>query len=186
MKGDLGERILALAQELGALQYGSFTLSSGQESGYYFDGRLLTLHPEGAHLVSQAILPLVLESGAVAVGGPTLGADPIIGALVYASQVQGRPLRGFLVRGAAKDHGTGRLIEGPLEPGSPVAVLDDVCSTGGSLFHAIAAAEGHGCRVVKVLAILDRRQGGGEELRGRGYDFTPLLTAGPDGSVGVA
>jgi orotate phosphoribosyltransferase len=186
VSGDLGGRILALAQELGALQYGSFTLSSGQTSGYYFDGRLLTLHPEGADLVCQAFLPLILESGAVAVGGPTLGADPIIGALVYASHGQGRPLRGFLVRGAAKDHGAGRLLEGPLERCSPVAVLDDVCSTGGSLFHAIAAAEDYGCRVMKVLTILDRRQGGGDELRARGYDFSPLLVADADGSVVVA
>ena len=74
---------------------------------------------------------------------------PIVGALVYASQREHRPLRGFLVRGEVKDHGTGRLIEGPLEPGSAVAVLDDVCSTGGSLFRAIAAAEGRGCRVVR-------------------------------------
>ena len=90
------------------------------------------------------------------------------------------------MRGEVKDHGTGRLIEGPLEPGSAVAVLDDVCSTGGSLFRAIAAAEGRGCRVVKVLTILDRSQGGGEEMRARGYDISPLLVTGADGSVSVA
>ena len=147
MSGEQGAAILKLAQELGALTFGSYTLSSGQESSYYFDGRLLTLHPEGAHLVSQALLPLVLESGARTVGGPTLGADPMVGALVHASHGSAGPLRGFLVRSQAKDHGTGQLIEGHLEAGSRVAVLDDACSTGGSLFHAIAAAEERGLEI---------------------------------------
>jgi orotate phosphoribosyltransferase len=183
----LRQRILELAQELGALRFGEFTLSSGEKSGYYFDGRLLTLHPEGAYLVCQALLPLVRASGAQAVGGPTLGADPMVSALVYASRGSASGgLRGFLVRGQAKDHGAGRLIEGPLEPGSRVAILDDVCSTGGSLFHAIAAAEGLGCRVVKVLAVLDRRQGGSDRLRARGYDFASLLLADARGSVSLA
>jgi orotate phosphoribosyltransferase len=183
---ELRRRILELARELGALRVGEFTLASGQRSSYYFDGRVLTLHPEGAYLVSQALLPLVLASGAQAVGGPTLGADPIVSALVYASYARGTPLRGFLVRGEVKGHGTERLIEGPLEPGSRVAVLDDVCSTGGSLFHAIAAAEGEGCPVVKVLAVLDRRQGGSQRLQTAGYDFTALLVADPEGTVAVA
>ena len=186
MTDEVRRRILELAQELGALQFGEFTLSSGQKSGYYFDGRLLTLHPEGAYLVSSAFLPLVLASSAQAVGGPTLGADPIVGSLVSASHAEGTPVRGFLVRSETKDHGAQRLIEGPLEAGCRVAILDDVCSTGGSLFHAIAAAEGQGCRVVKVLAILDRLQGGSQRLRDGGYDFAALLAAGPDGSVAVA
>ena len=85
--------------------------------------------------------------------------------------------------GRAADHGTGRQIEGPLKKGTPVAVVDDTVSTGGSLFTAIEAAEGHGCRVVKVLAILDRHQGGSDELRRRGYDFEALLEADPDGTI---
>lgn len=186
MTRELRQRILELAQELGALRFGEFTLSSGQKSGYYFDGRLLTLHPEGAYLVCQALLPLIRASGAQAVGGPTLGADPMVSALVYASRGEGLLLRGFLVRGQTKDHGAGRLIEGPLEPGSRVVILDDVCSTGGSLFHAIAAAEGQGCRVVKVLAVLDRRQGGSDQLRAQGYDFASLLVADARGSVSLA
>ena len=182
---EVRERILKLALELGALQYGEFTLSSGQTASYYFDGRLLTLHPEGAYLVSRALLPLVQASGAQAVGGPTMGADPMVGALIHASHLAGTPLRGFLVRGEVKEHGTRRLVEGPLEAGSRVAIMDDTCSTGGNLFHAIAAAEAQGCRVVKVLAVLDRAQGGGDLLRSRGYDFTPLLIAGPGGDVEV-
>ena len=179
-------RILELALGLGALQYGEFILTSGQTSSYYFDGRLLTLHPEGSYLVSRALLPLVQASGAQAVGGPTVGADPMVGALIHASHLAGTPLRGFLVRGEAKEHGTRRLVEGPLEAGSRVAIVDDSCSTGTSLFHAIAAAEAQGCQVVKVLAVLDRAMGGGELLRSRGYDFAPLLVTGSGGAGEVA
>jgi orotate phosphoribosyltransferase len=178
-------RILNLALELGALQYGEFTLSSGQSSNYYFDGRLLTLYPEGAGLVTRALLPLINACGAEAVGGPTIGADPMVGALVYASQLEGIPLRGFLVRGEIKAHGTRRMVEGPLKEGSRVAVLDDTCSTGGSLLHAISAAEALNCHVVKVLTVLDRAMGGGEHLRNRGYDFTALLGIGVEGTVRV-
>jgi orotate phosphoribosyltransferase len=178
-------RILELALELGALQYGEFILSSGQSSNYYFDGRLLTLYSEGAGLVTQALLPLIQASGAEAVGGPTIGADPMVGALVHASHLEGMPLCGFLVRSEVKAHGTRRIVEGPLKEGSRVAILDDTCSTGGSLLHAIAAAEAMDCQVVKVLSLLDRAMGGGDGLRTRGYDFTALLGIGSEGTVTV-
>ena len=110
------ERLLALALERGAIRYGDFTLSSGRRSAYYFDGRLLSLDPEGAWLLGNALLPLLAEAGAAAIGGPTLGADPIVAATVMASWQAGRPLPGFIVRKEAKEHGTGQLIEGPLPP----------------------------------------------------------------------
>ncbi len=177
------KRILERARELGAIMEGDFVLSSGERSSFYFDGRLLTLDPEGADLVSQEMLREAVSSGATAIGGPTLGADPIVGAVVLAGQLAGSPVRGFLVRGEAKGHGTGRLIEGPLAPGDSVVVLDDSCSTGGSLFRAIAAAEAEGCRVVGVAVVLDRHQGGDEEIRRRGYPFTALLEASPEGTI---
>lgn len=182
-KVDRAERILELAKTLGALTFGEFTLSSGQKSNYYFDGRLLSLNPDGLQEIAEALLPMVRDAGARAIGGPTLGADPIVGGVVLLSGQEGHGMAGFLVRSQAKQHGTGRQIEGPLKKGTPVAVVDDTVSTGGSLFTAIEAAEAHGCRVVKVLAILDRHQGGSEELRRRGYDFEALLEAGPDGQI---
>ena len=183
----LRERLLALALERGAIRYGDFTLSSGRRSAYYFDGRLLSLDPEGAHLLGNGLLPLLAEAGVSAVGGPTLGADPIVAAVAMASWQAGTPLPAFIVRKAAKEHGTGQLIEGPLPPpGATVAVVDDTCTTGGSLFHAIGAVEAAGCRVGLTLAALDRNEGGSAALRQQGYPFAALLTAGPDGRIRAA
>ena len=179
------EGLLSLSLARGALKYGQFTLSSGKTSNYYFDGRLLSLDPEGAMLVGQALLPLLRKAGAQAVGGPTLAADPIVTAVALASQEDGDGIPAFIVRKETKEHGMGQLIEGPLVAGSRVAIVDDTCTTGGSLLHAIAAAEALGCSVVKVIALLDRREGGGDELRRRGYDFTALLAATPEGKIEV-
>ena len=180
------ERLLQLAQERGALTYGDFTLSSGQKSPYYFDGRRLTLDPEGAYLVGKAFLALLRGFDLQAIGGPTLGADSIVASVALTSHLKDGPLPAFIVRKEAKGHGTRQAIEGPLEQGSRVAIVDDVCTTGDSLFRAIEAAEDAGCTVVKVLAILDRRQGGSEELARRGYEFVALLEATPDGTIRVA
>jgi len=177
------DRLLALALERGAIKYGDFTLTSGKKSSYYFDGRLLSLDPEGAYLISQAIIPLLEQAGAQAVGGTTLGADPMVAALALASHIKGRSIPAFIVRKESKTHGTKQNIEGPLEPGTNVAIVDDVCTTGGSLFHAIEAAEETGCSVVKVVSILDRNEGGSEEMRKRGYNFSTLLAATVEGTI---
>ena len=179
------ERLLSLSLARGSLKYGQFTLSSGKTSSYYFDGRLLSLDPEGAMLIGQALLPLIRQAGAQAVGGPTLAADPIVTAVALASQEDGDGIPAFIVRKESKEHGMGQLIEGPLVAGSRVAIVDDTCTTGGSLLHAIAAAEALGCSVVQVIALLDRREGGGDELRRRGYDFTALMAATPEGKIEV-
>ena len=177
------ERLLERALERGALKYGEFILSSGQRSRYYFDGRLLSLDPEGSYLIGKALLPIVRDCNVDAVGGPTLGADPIVAAVTLTSHLEGTPIPAFIVRGDAKSHGTQQQIEGPLVPGSKVVIVDDVCSTGGTLFHAIEAAEAADCKVEKVIAVLDRRQGGSDELRIRGYDFVCLLEADAQGQV---
>ena len=145
----LDERLLKLALKRGALKYGEFTLSSGQIAHYYFDGRLLSLDPEGAYLIGRALLPMIKEAGAQAIGGPTLGADPIVAAVAMASHMDGYPVPAFIVRERSKAHGTGQQVEGPLEAGSRVAIVDDVCTTGASLFRAIEAAEASGCKVVQ-------------------------------------
>ncbi len=183
--GPSAQRLLNLSLARGALKYGEFTLSSGKTGSYYFDGRLLSLDPEGAMLIGQALLPLIRQAGAQAVGGPTLAADPIVTAVALASQEEGDGIPAFIVRKETKEHGMGQLIEGPLVGGSRVAIVDDTCTTGGSLLHAITAAEGLGCSVVKVIALLDRREGGGDELRRRGYDFTALMAATPEGKIEV-
>ena len=180
------ERLLRLALQRGALRYGDFTLSSGQKSRYYFDGRLLSLDPEGAHLIAKSILPILKQAGAQAVGGPTLGADPIVAALALTSYLDDSPIPAFIVRTESKSYGTRQQVEGPLTPDRRVAIVDDVCTTGTSLFHAIHAAEAAGCSVVKIVVVLDRCQGGSDELKRRGYDFVSLLEADAEGQIRVS
>lgn len=166
-----------------SLRRGDFVLSSGLRSSYYFDGRLTTLWPEGAYLVGKRVFQLAREAGAEAIGGPTLGADPIVAAAALISFLEGKPLPAFIVRRQPKEHGMQRYIEGHLPPRGQVAIVDDVVTTGGAILRAIEAVEGEGCRVVRVIALLDRQQGGSDELRRRGYDFTPLFIADPTGEI---
>lgn len=183
MGGSEVDNILDLAEKKGALSYGDFRLSAGGTSRFYFDGRLLTLDPEGAYQVAITLLPILRDCGAEAVGGPTIGADPIVSSVAVVSYMQGDPIPGLIVRKEAKQHGGRRIIEGPIKEGSRVAVVDDTCTTGTSLLHAIGAFESAGCQVVKVICILDRREGGSDEIRRRGYDFVALLEAHEGGGV---
>ena len=185
MSNELAHKILEISEKLGALKYGAFTLSSGAKSSYYFDGRLISLNPEGAYLLGKAFLEEIKGRGVAAVGGPAMAAIPIVTAVALMSQMEGTPVQAFFVRAEAKDHGTGQQVEGRLVPGSRVAIVDDVCSSGGSLFSAIQAAETAGCQVVKVLTVLDRQQGGGDELRRKGYEFHSLLEPDSNGTVRV-
>lgn len=178
------QRLLDLVLEK-SVRYGYFVLASGKESSYYFDGRLTTLWPEGALLVGRTFFEVISRAGVDAVGGPTLGADPIVGAVVLTSQLEGRPIPGFIVRKEPKRHGTQRHVEGHLPEKGTVALVDDVITTGGSLLRAIEVVESAGCRVAKVVVLLDRNQGGSLELRKRGYDFTALLSADAQGKVSI-
>ncbi|MGC8640375.1 MAG: orotate phosphoribosyltransferase [Isosphaeraceae bacterium] len=160
-----------------ALRLGTFTLASGRTSHYYIDGRKVTLSAEGARLIAQGVFHLLESHPEVtAVGGLTLGADPIVGATLALASAQGRPeLRGFLVRKQTKAHGMGNLVEGPLEPGSTVAIVDDVATTGGSSLQAIDAVEAIGCKVALVAVVLDRLEGAAQAFESRGLCFHPLL-----------
>lgn len=183
MEEELISRIRRIAEARGALRYGSFRLSAGGTSSYYFDGRLLTLDPEGGYLVAKALLPLIIGSGATAVAGPTLGADPIVASVATISHLEGTPVSALIVRGRAKAHGTGRRIEGSVGFSMRVAVVDDTCTTGRSLLDAVDALEEEGCEVTGVLCILDRNEGGSRLLGQRGLPFHALLRASPDGGV---
>ena len=180
------ERLLSLAKEKGALLYGDFQLSSGVKSNYYFDGRLLTLEPEGAYLIAKCFIPAITESGAEAIAGPTLGADPIVASVAAISHMEGSSIPGLIVRKETKGHGGKRLIEGPLKKGMKVAVVDDTCTTGASLFHAVKEVEKEGCEVVKVLSVMDRMAGGSDECFRRGYDFYSILVADEAGNVQIS
>ena len=179
------ERLLEVAKERKALLFGEFTLTSGNKSCYYFDGRLLTLDPEGSYLTAKCFLPILYKCKAEALAGPTLGADPIVSSVSTLSYIEGKPVPALIVRKEKKTHGGGRNIEGHFYKGQKVAVVDDTCTTGGSLFHAIEAVEDEGCEVVKVLAIMDRKAGGSDELKRRGYDFQSLFVADGKGEIHI-
>jgi orotate phosphoribosyltransferase len=159
-----------------SLQFGDFTLTSGRKSDYYIDGKQTTLRSRGAYLVAELILEALQGTRVDAIGGPTLGADPVIGAVIALAACQNIPLIGFIVRKEAKVHGTQRLIEGPVEPGMRVVVFDDTVTTGGSLKHAIDQVEAAQCTVAKVLAIVDRQEGAQQNFAQWGYPFQALFT----------
>jgi orotate phosphoribosyltransferase len=182
----LARRTLERAQELDALRFGDFTLTSGAKSNYYFDGRILTLDPEGADLVSEAFLAMAVAAGATGVGGPTVAAVPIAGALALRSRQAGTPMDGYFVRDAVKEHGARKQVEGAIRPGAKVVVFDDTVSTGGSLLVAMDAIQDFGCEVMAVLCVLDRHQGGSDEVRRRGVPFRAMLEADAAGNVAIS
>src|SRR5919202_548720 len=149
---------------------GQFTLASGRVSTLYIDARLTTMSPEGLSLIGPVGLGALRDSGwrVDAVGGLTLGADPIAYAISYASAASAAPLRAFTVRKEAKAHGTGKLIEGPFQAGDSVAVIEDVITTGGSALRAVEAVRAAGGTVAGVLALVDREEGGREALEAAG------------------
>jgi orotate phosphoribosyltransferase len=171
-----------------SFRLGQFKLSSGGTSDYYIDCRTTTLHAEGGRLTGHAILELLEQNGieAEAVGGLTMGADPIVSNVATASawgaiERPGSPLlHGFLVRKAEKAHGTGRRIEGFLRDGARVVIVDDVCTTGASTIHAIEAAREAGMTVAAVVCIVEREEANGRpavEAAAEGAPFLRLFTA---------
>ncbi len=188
-----------------SFKLGDFTLASGQRSDYYIDCRTTTLHAEGGRLAGLVLYDLIAEHfpAAVAVGGLTMGADPLVsntasasawaaaewaeirelsGALdLEADEEEAAPklVQGFLVRKAEKAHGTGRRIEGFVQAGTQVVIVDDVCTTGGSTIAAIEAAREAGMKVVGVLCLVDREQGGRDAIEAvtGGMKFVGVFTA---------
>jgi orotate phosphoribosyltransferase len=158
---------------------GDFVLASGRRSTLYIDARLTTMSPEGLTLIGKAGLDAIRSTWkADAVGGLTLGADPIAYAIAYASAVMGtESVRAFTVRKEAKRHGTGKLVEGPFAAGDRVVIVEDVITTGGSALQAITAVTSAGGVVQGVLALVDRQEGGREAIEARGYSVLSLVTA---------
>lgn len=171
----LRERLLDLVNEH-AVIHGDFVLTSGKKSTYYIDGKLLSLMPDGLSCLARTILEMIQDDDIDAVGGMTLGADPIIGAVVALSQEEGRPLKGLIVRKERSGHGRGKRIEGPLTPGMKVVVIEDVVTTGSSSLKAIEALEEAECKIVKVITLVDRLQGGRDNFESKGYKFTAIFT----------
>lgn len=151
-------------------------LTSGRTSNYYIDCKMTTLDPRGASIIGRLILDILKDYDIDAIGGFTLGADPIVSAVAALSADTDRPLPAFIVRKEPKKHGERKMIEGPFKPGWRVCIVDDVVTTAGSTLKAIQAVEDEKGIVALALTIVDRQEGGRENLESRGYRFVSLLT----------
>jgi orotate phosphoribosyltransferase len=169
-------RLLELLRER-SLRFGEFVLASGARSAYYIDCRTTTTHAEGQFLVGQLGWELLQASGLTpaAVGGLTMGADPVSYSIAYTSWLAGEPVNAFSVRKQPKEHGTGRVIEGSFNPGDRVVVIEDVITSGSSALQACDAVEAEGGHVLAVLAVLDRESGGREAIERRGSRVLTLF-----------
>ncbi|HET7228854.1 MAG TPA: orotate phosphoribosyltransferase [Longimicrobium sp.] len=170
------DRLLALLLER-SFRVGDFVLSSGARSRYYVDARTTTTHAEGQAVVGRLGLAAIRAAGLrpASVGGLTLGADPVAYAIAHASWIGGDPVNAFTVRKEPKAHGTGKRVEGCFAAGDEVVVIEDTVTTGGSALKAIQAVEAEGGKVLAVLALVDREEGGREAIERAGYAVHSLV-----------
>lgn len=170
------ERLQSLIMEK-SLKFGDFTLASGKKATFYLDCRKITLDSVGAKLIGEGILELLQQDTIPqAVGGMSIGADPITAAVITVAAFQDIPLKGFMVRKQSKGHGTNQFVEGPVTAGDRVVIVEDVVTTGGSSLEAIEKVEAVGAVVDGVIAIIDRLEGGRERFESKGYSFYSLFT----------
>jgi orotate phosphoribosyltransferase len=153
-----------------------FKLVSGRMSHFYVNCKPTTLSPRGMYLVGQLLFERLRSAGVRAVGGLTFGADPVAFAVAFASELNGNPINAFSVRKTQKDHGIVRWIEGDIQKGERVAILDDVATTGGSTITAIERARAEGLEVVKAVVLVDRQEGGLENIGRHVQDVSAMVT----------
>ena len=153
-----------------------FTLASGRTSNYYFNCKPTTLDPEGMNLIGEILFGMLADSDVTAAGGLTLGADPIANALSVVSWQKGKPIQSFIVRTDAKGHGTKSAVEGNVQAGERVAIIDDVITTGGSTIQAIERAREAGLVIDRVIALIDREEGGRENIAAHVVRIDAVLT----------
>ena len=174
MKERLGEIILERSFKYS--ENPPFTLASGRKSNFYFNCKPTTLDPEGMNLIGAIIFDLLKDTYITSAGGLTLGADPIANALAVISYQKGKPIKSFIVRKDIKDHGTKNTIEGNVGPGEKVAIIDDVITTGGSTITAIEQARKAGLIVEMVVTLIDREEGGRENILQHVDNIKSILT----------
>ena len=178
LSGNMKKRLIELTLEK-AFKYSEepvFKLVSGRVSNYYFNCKAVALHPEGMYLIGNLIFEMTKDLGIKGIGGLTLGADPIAYAVAYTSFLKGNPIEAFIVRKTPKSHGTMQLIEGNVKKGDRVVIVDDVITTGKSTIEAITKAKEDGLEIVKVIAFIDRQEGGKEAIAALGYKVDSVIT----------
>ncbi len=184
IKGDLSfdekrKRLMEILKER-SYREGDFTLTSGKKSPYYIDCKTTTLLPEGAYLTGTLFLEMLMNQGqkVEAVGGMTLGADPLVSSVSVLSFLKGFPLPALIIRKKPKGHGTSAWIEGTdnVPPGSKVALLEDVVTTGGTLLTSAKRLQDAGYLVTRVLCLVDREEGGKEALEASGFHLESIIT----------
>jgi orotate phosphoribosyltransferase len=154
----------------------SFKLVSGRMSRFYVNCKPTTLSARGMYLVGHLMFDAIKDSRASAVGGLTFGADPIAVATAFASALQNQPVNAFSIRKSRKDHGIIRWVEGDVQPGQPVVIIDDVATTGGSTIKAIERARSEGLEVVRSVILVDRQEGGLDNIRQHVDDVAAIIT----------
>ena len=174
MKERLGEIILERSFKYS--ENPPFTLASGKKSNFYFNCKPTTLDPEGMNLIGAIIFDMLKDTDITAAGGLTLGADPIANALAVISYQKGKPIKSFIVRKDVKDHGTKSAIEGNVKAGENVAIIDDVITTGGSTITAIEHARKAGLNIKMVITLIDREEGGRENILQHVDNIKSILT----------
>lgn len=153
-----------------------FRLASGRMSNYYFNCKAVTLHPEGMYLIGNLIFDLIKDLNINGIGGLTLGADPLANAVAYTSYLKGKPIEAFVIRKTPKSHGIMQWIEGNIKRGDRVVIVDDVITTGKSTIEAIDKAKEAGLEIIKVIALIDRQEGGREAIETLGYKLDSIIT----------
>lgn len=172
------ERLKEIIVEL-SYEKRKVTLASGRDSDFYFDGKQTTLHPEGGYLTGKLFFEAVKDvEGLEGVGGLTLGADPIATATSVVSFLEGKPVPAFIIRKEPKGHGTGAWLEGRknFKPGAKVVIVEDVVTSGGSSMKAVRRAEEEGLKVVGIVTLVDREEGGRENIEKEGYWLKSIFT----------
>ncbi|QTA84668.1 orotate phosphoribosyltransferase [Desulfonema magnum] len=153
-----------------------FKLVSGKMSQFYVNCKPTTLSPRGMFLVGHLVFDEIKELNVTGVGGLTFGADPIATATAFASELKSRPIKAFSIRKTQKDHGIVKWIEGDMSPGEQVVIIDDVATTGGSTIKAIERARSEGLDVVKAVILVDRQEGGLENIRKHVEDVSAIIS----------
>lgn len=173
----LKTKLAGLLLEL-SYREGDFTLTSGKKSDYYFDCKQTALHPEGSYLVGRLFVEMLKDFDCKGVGGMTLGADPLVSSVTVVSHLEGLSMPGFIIRKKSKGHGTNQYLEGManFEEGDRVVLLEDVCTTGGTLITAAQRVRDAGLEIAGVLAVLDREEGGREKLAEAGMELHSIFT----------